>query len=82
MKTTYTSRDRNLTAYLMCQGFTPEFKPRPEYPQQLDASFTWDENLDRCVQDFYGNRGVPVQSFVAACRVIASRIREHQQGRG
>lgn len=70
--------DRNLTAYLLCQGFTCKFVPRAGYPGFVDATFDDSDDLERSVSDYHSNRGVPVQSFVAACKHIADQIRQHR----
>lgn len=70
-------RDRNNSAYLLANGFTCDFVPRPD--GGLDCEFIWNIDLDTALQDYMSNRGVPVQSFVTACRYIADRIREHRQ---
>lgn len=82
MSCTITIKDRNCTAYLLTQGFTPVFVPRPD-GTTVDAEFEWSEDLDRAKTDYISNRGVPVQSFIAACRHIGEQIKRHQQrGRG
>lgn len=75
---TKTIKDRNLTAYLLANGFTCRFTPRLG-TNDLDADFAWTDDLDRCCLDYVGNRGVPVQSFVAACRFIGEQIKVHRQ---
>ncbi len=79
--TTTTIKDRNLTAYLLTNGFTPKFVPRAD-GTTLDAEFVWSEDLDRARTDYISNRGVPVQSFVAACRHIGDQIKRYQQNGG
>lgn len=78
---TLTIKDRNCTAYLLANGFTCKFVPR-EDGSTLDAEFVWSEDLDRARQDYAGNRGIPVQSFIAACRHIGDLIKQHNQRRG
>jgi hypothetical protein len=73
--------DRNLTAYLLCQGFTCKFETRQYHPEFLDSEFVDSDDLQRAVTDYHSNRGVPVQSFVAACKHIADQIRQHRSGR-
>lgn len=73
---TLTIKDRNNTAYLLANGFTCNFVSRPD--GGLDAEFAWTLDLEIACKDYMGNRGVPVQSFVAACRYIGDRIREHR----
>ncbi|QEM67295.1 hypothetical protein FO488_03425 [Geobacter sp. FeAm09] len=79
MTMTKTIKDRNLVAYLLANGFTCTFAPRPG-TSELDAVFPWSEALDHSCMDYTGNRGVPVQSFVAACRFIGEKIKAHRQG--
>jgi len=39
-------KDRNLTAYLLANGFICKFVPRP-LSNNLDAEFLWSEDFDR-----------------------------------
>lgn len=75
-----TIRDRNCIAYLLANGFNCDFIPRPD--GGLDAEFKWSASLDVACTDYMGNKGVPVQSFVAACRHIGELIRDHRQHQG
>jgi len=75
---TKTIKDRNLMAYLLANGFICDFVPRPG-GTDLDAEFQWSDELDRACMDYMGNRGVPVQSFVAACRHIGEEIKRFRQ---
>lgn len=77
---TLTIKDRNNTAYLLANGFTCDFVPRPD--GGLDAEFIWTLELETACQEYMGNRGVPVQSFVAACKYIGDRIRDHRNRQG
>lgn len=77
---TTTIKDRNQIAYLLANGFTCDFVPRPD--GGLDACFAWTPELEIACKDYMGNRGVPVQSFVAACRFIGDRIRDHRNAGG
>lgn len=77
---TLTIKDRNLIAYLLVNGFTCDFVPRSD--NGLDAEFAWSPELENACKDYMSNRGVPVQSFVAACKHIADRIRDHRQRQG
>lgn len=78
MPCTITIKDRNCTAYLLSNGFQCTFAERPD-GTTVDAEFEWSEELNRARQDYVGNRGVPVQSFIAACRHIGDQIKRHQQ---
>ena len=75
---TKTIKDRNLAAYLLANGFACDFVHRP-HSEELDAEFLWDEDADRSCQEYLSNHCVPVQSFIAACRYIGQRIKEHRQ---
>jgi hypothetical protein len=77
---TLTIKDRNNAAYLLANGFTCDFVPRPD--GGLDAEFQWTPDLDIACRDYMSNRGVPVQSFVAACKFIGDRIRDHRNKGG
>lgn len=77
---TLTIQDRNNIAYLLANGFTCDFVPRAD--GGLDAEFVWSAELDNACKEYMSNRGVPVQSFVAACKHIADRIRDHRQRQG
>lgn len=81
MPCTITIKDRNCTAYLLSNGFQCTFAERPD-GTTVDAEFEWSEELDRAKIDYISNRGVPVQSFIAACRHIGDQIKRHQQKRG
>jgi hypothetical protein len=78
---TKTIKDRNCIAYLLANGFTCDFASRPG-TFELDAQFQWTNELDRACMDYSGNKGVPVQSFVAACRFIGEQIKLHRQSSG
>lgn len=73
-------RDRNNIAYLLANGFKCEFVPN--IYNGLDAQFTETAELEISNRDYMSNRGVPVQSFVAACKFIGDRIREHRNQGG
>ncbi len=77
---TLTIKDRNLTAYLLANGFTCDFVPRSD--NGLDAEFLWSIELEKGCKDYMANRAVPVQNFVAACKYIGDRIRDHRQRQG
>ena len=77
---TLTVKDRNLIAYLLVNGIACDFVPRSD--GGLDAEFPWSIALENGCKYYMGNRGVPVQSFVAACQHIADRIRDHRQRQG
>lgn len=81
MPCTITIKDRNCTAYLLANGFTCKFVPRSD-GATVDAEFEWSEELDRAKTDYISNRGVPVQSFIAACRYIGEQIKMHRQRQG
>jgi hypothetical protein len=81
MPCTITIKDRNCSAFLMVNGFTPVFIARADN-STVDAEFEWSEDLDRTKMDYISNRGVPVQSFIAACRHIGEEIKRHHQRRG
>lgn len=76
-----TIRDRNLMAYLIANGYSIDLIPRADVPG-VDGELEWSEDLDRSCQDYHGNRGVPVQSFVQACRYISTQIALQHQRRG
>jgi hypothetical protein len=78
---TRTVRDRNLIAFLIARGFTCDFTPR-NGTEELDARFPVSCALERACQEYAGNHPIPVQSFVAACRIIGEQIRAHRQRRG
>lgn len=77
---TLTIKDRNKAAYLLANGFPCDFLPRSD--GGLDAEFLWTTELEISCKDYMSNGGVPVQSFVAACKYIGDRIRDHRQRRG
>ena len=77
---TKTIRDRNLTAFLLAGGFTPEFIPRSD--GGLDAEFPASAALDAACMAYTLNQVIPVQSFVAACRYISDAIHNHRQRQG
>lgn len=79
MTKTMIIRDRNNTAYLLANGFTCEFIESPH--GWIDAEFDWTPELEISNLDYMGNRGVPVQSFVAACKFITDRIRDRKAGK-
>ncbi len=76
-KTKITIKDRNLIAYLLANGHVCEFIRRPS-ASEIDAEFVRNRTLDHACMDYAGNREVPVQSFVAACRQVGSIIRQHR----
>lgn len=73
-------RDRNNIAYLLANGFICDFIPNSN--NGLDAIFSATPDLDISNRDYMSNRGVPVQSFVAACKFIGDRIRDHRNQGG
>ncbi|MGE3550884.1 MAG: DUF5659 domain-containing protein [Geobacter sp.] len=75
---TMTIRDRNLTAFLLANGFTCRHVPRDD-GSAVDAEFQWSEELDQARQAYLSNRPVPVQSFIAACRHLGDQIKLFQQ---
>lgn len=73
-------RDRNNIAYLLVNGHNCEFVSNSN--GGLDAEFVLTPELEISNLDYMGNRGVPVQSFVAACKYLGDRIREYRQRGG
>jgi hypothetical protein len=71
-------KDRNLIAYLIANGYTLDLIPRTDAPG-VDGEIEWSEDLDRSCADYHGNRGVPVQSFIQACRFISNHIALQRQ---
>jgi hypothetical protein len=78
---TTTIKDRNNIAYLLANGFICTWAGR-QGGNEIDAVFTWTDELDRACMEYAGNRAVPVQSFVAACRLIGDQIKAHRAAGG
>ena len=72
-------RDRNNVAYLLANGFECEFIANAS-SGGIEAQFHLTPEIEISNKEYMSNRGVPVQSFVAACRYISDRIRDHRNG--
>lgn len=71
-------RDRNNIAYLLANGFECDFIENAS--GGIEAQFHLTPEIETSNKDYMSNRGVPVQSFVAACRYVSDRIRDYRNG--
>lgn len=67
------------TAYLIVNGFEPEFRPSEVRSAALDAWYPASAELDRVRRDFAENRGVPILSFREAMKEVARKNAEYRQ---
>jgi hypothetical protein len=67
------------TAYLIVNGFEPEFKPCATRSAALDAWFPASLELERSRRDFADNRGCPILSLREAMKEIARKNAAYRQ---